>query len=61
MVNFAASDVRPSHPIRPLAVAQTLFNALAVGATYEAQLALRFGADGRRGLEGQLRQVGTCQ
>jgi hypothetical protein len=54
-MNFAASKVKPSHPTQPLKTAQTAFNALAQGATYEADLALGFGAAGRTGLEGQLR------
>lgn len=56
-MNFAASEVRPSHPTRPLAIAQTVFNALAPGATYEADLVLGFGPAGRTGLETQLRAL----
>jgi hypothetical protein len=54
MINFAASGLKPAHPTKPLAVAQTLFNAMAQGATYEAVLTLDFGLQGRTGLEGQL-------
>ena len=56
-MNFAASEVKPSHPTRPLAIAQTVFNALAPGATYEADLVLGFGPAGRTGLESQLRAL----
>lgn len=53
-INFQASNLKPTNPTRPLQIAQTLFNALAEGATYEAELALRFGAEGRAGVEAQL-------
>ncbi len=46
--------MKPTHAIRPLQVAQTLFNALAEGSTYEADLTLGFGVTGRSGLESQL-------
>jgi hypothetical protein len=56
-LNFAASGVKPTHPTKPLAIAQTLFNALGEGAEYEADLELGFGAAGRNGLETQLRAL----
>lgn len=56
-ISFAANELKPTHPTRPLQIAQTLFNALAEGATYEAELALRFGPAGRTGLEGQLQAL----
>lgn len=56
-MNFAASEVKLAHPTRPLAIAQTVFNALAPGAMYETDLALGFGPAGRTGLESQLRAL----
>jgi hypothetical protein len=56
-LNFAANDLKPTHPTKPLTVAQTLFNALGDGASYEADLALKFGPAGRTGLEEQLRTL----
>ncbi len=56
-VSFAANALKPTHPTKPLQIAQTLFNALGEGATYEAELALRFGPAGRTGLEAQLRAL----
>jgi Protein of unknown function (DUF499) len=56
-MNFAANDVKPSHPTRPLTIAQTIFNALESGASYEADLTLGFGTTGRTELEGQLRAL----
>jgi hypothetical protein len=53
-INFAANDLNPTHPTKPLAVAQTLHTALTEGATYEAVLALGFGGQGRMGLQAQL-------
>lgn len=49
-MSFSATDVRPNHPTRPLTMAQTIFNALAEGGTYEAELLLQFGPGGRTGL-----------
>lgn len=57
VMNFAVTDVRPSHPTRPLQIAQTIFNALAPGAAYQAVLTLTFGPQGRAGLEAALRKL----
>ncbi len=56
-INFAVNDSKPAHPIKPLAIAQTIFNALAEGSSYEADLSLLFGTEGRMGLEPQLRNL----
>jgi len=56
-LNFAATDLKPNHPTKPLTIAQTLFNALGEGAAYEADLGLNFGAAGRTGLEAQMRAL----
>lgn len=56
-INFAANNLKPTHPTKPLGIAQTLFNALGEGATYEADLALQFGPEGRTGLEAQLQTL----
>jgi hypothetical protein len=56
-LNFAANDLKPNHPTKPLAIAQILFNALGEGANYEVVLGLNFGAMGRTGLEAQLKSI----
>lgn len=53
-MSFSATDVKPNHPTRPLNIAQTIFNALAEGRSYEAELLLQFGPDGRGGLRDSL-------
>jgi len=54
IINFAVNDVKPTHPAKPLDIAQTIFNALQDGEDYEAELELDFGQQGRTGLEQQL-------
>lgn len=54
MLNFQVSDVRLNHPTKPLTVAQTLFNALREGGTFEAELSMKFGPQGRTGLAAAL-------
>ena len=56
-LNFAASELKPTHPTKPLTIAQTLCNALGEGASYETDLALKFGPAGRTGVEEQLRTL----
>lgn len=56
-INFAANDLKPTHPTKPLTIAQTLYNALGESVNYEAELALNFGSAGRTGLETQLRTL----
>lgn len=56
-MNFAASNLKPNHPTRPLQIAQTIFNALADGSQYQAQLRLSFGPQGRTGLESALQKL----
>ena len=56
-MNFAASHLKPNHPTRPLHIAQTIFNALAEGAQYQAELHLDFGPEGRTGLEAALQKL----
>jgi hypothetical protein len=50
-MNFAASDVSLNHPTKPLNTAQTIFNALSDGASYEVVLRLSFGSAGRTGMK----------
>ena len=50
MANLLVGNVRINHPTKPLTVAQTLFNALDESGTFEAELALSFGVQGRNGL-----------
>lgn len=56
-MNFAASDVKPSNPLKPLTIAQGIFNSVGDGATYEAMLTLRFGAAGRTGMDAALEEL----
>ncbi len=56
-INFAANEVKPVHPTKPLNIAQTLFNAMGEDPSYEAKLTLSFGQSGRTGLEDQLRTL----
>jgi hypothetical protein len=56
-INFAVRGMRPSHPAKPLQIAQTIFNSLVEGATYDVHLALKFGAAGRAGLAPLLEQM----
>ncbi len=57
-LHFAATDVKPAHPTKPMAIAQTLFNALADGqAQYEADIRMSFGPDGRAGMDSQLENM----
>ena len=51
MMAFTANDVKPTHPAKPLTVAQTVFNSLAGGGTFEADLKLLFGTSGRTGIK----------
>jgi hypothetical protein len=56
-MNFAASDVKPTHPAKPLNVAQTVFNSLVNGGMFEADLKLSFGPSGRTGMKDLLQQA----
>ena len=56
-MNFAANDVKPNHPAKPLTVAQTVYNSLADGGSFEADLRLTFGAAGRTGMKDFLQQA----
>jgi hypothetical protein len=49
-INFAADDLKPTHPLKPLDLAGRLFAALVDGSTFEASLRLSFGSAGRSGL-----------
>ena len=55
--NFATNESRLNNPAKPLAMAQTLFNAGGDGVEYEAVLALHFGPEGRSGIEDTLRAI----
>lgn len=49
-VSFLAENVKPNHPLKPLAIAQTLFSSIGEQATFEAVLSLSFGKQGRTGM-----------
>ncbi len=55
-MNFAASQVKPNHPAKPLQTAQTIFNSLVEGSSYEAELSLDFG-DGRNDMRTAIEQM----
>lgn len=52
--NFSVEEVKPSHPLKPHQVAQTLFNSMGEPREYEADLCLGFGEEGRAGMAGAL-------
>ncbi|QDV88977.1 hypothetical protein RAS2_00360 [Phycisphaerae bacterium RAS2] len=56
-MNFAASNVKLNHPTKPLGIAQTIFNSLVEGGSYEVEFKLTFGAAGRTGMLSQLQQT----
>ncbi|MFH1952406.1 MAG: DUF499 domain-containing protein [Pseudomonadota bacterium] len=56
-INFAVSDLKLNDPIKPIQIAQTLFNALGSDSTYEADLSLVFGPTGRLCMEDPLRML----
>jgi hypothetical protein len=49
-IDFAARDLRLSHPLKPLELGGKLQAALADGSLYEARLRLGFGSSGRHGV-----------
>jgi hypothetical protein len=55
-MRFMASEIKPNHPAKPLALAQTVFNSLADGSTFEADLKLSF-QPGRTDLQAQLKAL----
>jgi len=56
-MNFSANDLKPTHPAKPLQMAQTVFNSLHVGSQFEVDLKLTFGVSGRTGMRSALAQV----
>jgi len=59
-IHLAATEVKPSHPIKPLAIGHAFFNAMAEGGTYEASLKLAFGPAGRTGLGNLLQELAAA-
>lgn len=58
VMRFLASEVKPTHPAKPLFTAQTIYNASEPErVSYEATLTLQFGEAGRPKLQGVLAQV----
>ncbi|HEX8043212.1 DUF499 domain-containing protein [Candidatus Deferrimicrobium sp.] len=58
VLNFSAGEVKITSPVKPLAVAQTLFNSIdESGSSYEAVLKLKFGTAGRTGLGEQIKNL----
>ncbi|MBM4273482.1 MAG: ATP-binding protein [Deltaproteobacteria bacterium] len=57
-MNFAAVQVKPNHPAKPLFTAQTIFNSLEdQEGAFEALMSLDFGAGGRGGMAAALQKV----
>jgi len=56
-MSFFAEGVKLTHPARPLETAALVANSLVDGSTYEARLALTFGAGGRVGMQEPLRRL----
>jgi hypothetical protein len=56
-MNFAANDVKPSHPVKPLSVAQMIFNALNEASKYQAVLRLGFEESGRTDMQDALQTL----
>lgn len=56
-MNFAAYNLKPSHPAKPLGMAQTVFNAVGDGCSYEAAMELKFGEGGRSSTQANLQQT----
>ncbi len=57
-IDFAARELRPNHPLKPLDLSGRLFSGLSDGSQYEATLRLDFGSSGRSGLAGALAEAG---
>jgi len=56
-MNFAATDIKPTHPAKPLNIAQTIFNSVAPDSTFEVELKLSFGPSGRTGMRDALQTL----
>ncbi len=54
--NFKVEEVKPTHALKPLDIAQRICTAMKEEYTYEARLELGFGESGRMGLETQLQK-----
>lgn len=55
-VNFLANDLKPTHPLKPLTVGQTIFNAVGDGCSFETALQLDFGS-GRSDMQDRLEKL----
>ena len=56
-MRFAANDLKPTHPAKPLQMAQTIFNSLQADSQFEVDLKMTFGVSGRTGMRSALEQV----
>jgi hypothetical protein len=57
-MRFLASEVKPTHPAKPLFTAQTIYNSIdAERVSYEATLSLSFGDGGRPAMQSLLQQA----
>lgn len=57
-MNFLAGEVKPTHPAKPLFMAQTIYNSIdAESVSYEATLSLNFGEGGRQAMQALLQQA----
>jgi len=53
-ISFLADQLKPTHPLKPVAIAKTVFTAMEQGALFEALLNLSFGPSGRNGMQNAL-------
>jgi hypothetical protein len=56
-MNFAAYNLKPSHPTKPLGIAETVFTAVGESCSYEAAVELKFGEAGRSGMQANLERA----
>ena len=56
-VSFLAQGLKPTHPIKPIGIAQTVFTSMEQGASFEAVLTLSFGPPGRTGMQEALQRL----
>jgi len=56
-INFSANELRLNHPVKPLDIAQTIYNALDEMRSFEAELTLGFTAEGRAGMREALKRL----
>jgi hypothetical protein len=56
-IQLAIDDIKPSHPLKPLTMTQTILNSVNSGSIYQATLKLLFTGDGRTGMADAIRNL----